>query len=265
MTELPTTSDLMARLRAGTTARVGLGRVGCGLPTAAMLDFQLAHARARDAVHAELAYGEFAPEIAGLPVVELCSAAPDRQTYLMRPDLGRQLAADEAQRLSAYRCDLAIVIADGLSAAAVRSHGARLVEEILARAGGWNTEAIVVAHQARVALGDEIGEALGAEIVVVLIGERPGLSAADSVGAYITWAPRHGRTDSERNCISNIRPPHGLGLADAADLIMQVVTGACALQGSGVSLKISTTPGERAEGLIDAGTAILPGQIIADN
>lgn len=242
MADLPDRGTLEHRLRAATTARVGLGRIGSALPTAEVLDFQLSHARARDAVHAGIAPGELGERIGGLPVLEVCSRAGDRQTYLMRPDLGRQLVDADASRLAEHPCELAIVIADGLSAAAVRAHALALTQEILNRSSQWGTGSIVVAHQARVALGDEIGEAMTAKLVIVLIGERPGLSAADSLSAYITWDPKCGRLDSERNCISNIRPPHGLELAAAADLIMAVANAARQSGRSGTALKIASRP-----------------------
>ncbi|WP_298685677.1 ethanolamine ammonia-lyase subunit EutC [uncultured Sphingomonas sp.] len=238
MTDLPARPDLAARLRQLTPARVALGRVGVGLPTRPMLDFELAHARARDAVHAELGDGAFGATMAGLPVIAVQSQAPDRATYLRRPDLGRRLDPASAERLSPAGADLAIVIADGLSAAAVLAHGAAIVAAILARMSDWSVSPIVVAHQARVAIGDEIGAALGARLAIVLIGERPGLSAADSVGAYLTWGPRPGRRDSERNCVSNIRPG-GLAIDRAAALIAAIAEGARDLGETGVRLKIA--------------------------
>lgn len=247
MAEPPARPDLAARLREMTPARVALGRVGASLPTRPMLEFQLAHARARDAVHAALPDGAFGATLAGLPgpaelaVIEVRSQAPDRATYLLRPDLGRSL--DPACRGQLLRCDtdLAIVIADGLSAAGVLAHGAAIAIAIVAKLPGWSVAPIVVAHQARVALGDQIAAALGARLVIVLIGERPGLSAADSVGAYLTWAPQPGRLDSERNCVSNIRPG-GLGIERAAALIAAIALRARTLGETGVRLKIAEPP-----------------------
>lgn len=228
-------ASLAQRLRAVTQARVALGRVGQAMPTAPLLDFALAHARARDAVHAP-----FDPALirAGLDgeVVEVRSRAPDRATYLQRPDLGRRLAEEDAARLGRTDADLAIVIADGLSAAAVHAHAAPLVRALGERLAGWRIAPVVLAHQARVALGDEVGERLGVQLVVLLVGERPGLSAPDSLGAYITWSPRVGRRDSERNCISNIRPPHGLGYAAAADEIVRILRAARGARLTGVAL-----------------------------
>lgn len=237
MAEPPVPADLPSRLRAATTARVGLGRIGTALPTRASLDFQLAHARARDAVQAELAPGSFGESIAGRPVIEVRSQAGTRADYLRRPDLGRRLHAEDRDALLAGEHDLAVVIADGLSATAVLTHAAPLVETLIERLPGWRIAPIVIAHHGRVALGDEIGAALGAKMLVILIGERPGLSAADSVGAYITWAPQPGLRDSARNCISNIRPPYGLAYDDAADQIAAILHAARAAGLTGVLLK----------------------------
>ena len=233
MADLP---DLAARLRALTQARVALGRVGHALPTTPMLDFQLAHARARDAVHAELTADGFAEAI-GRPVAEVRSRAPDRATYLARPDLGRLLDEADAARLQPAEADLAIVVADGLSAAAVHAHAASLVVALAERLPGWRIAPVVLAHQARVALGDEVGAALGVDLVAVLIGERPGLSAPDSLGAYLTWAPKRGRLDSERNCVSNIRPPHGLSYDQAAGRIAWLLKAARERRLTGIGLK----------------------------
>lgn len=230
-------APLRQRLRAFTNARVAIGRVGSSVPTGAMLEFQLAHARARDAVHDALAPGIVEQGLEGWPTISVHSAAPDRATYLLRPDLGRRLRPEDAVRLRMEQAQLAIVIADGLSATATMAHGAALARAMVERLGhDWRVGPMVIAHQARVALGDEIGEAMGAEMVVVLIGERPGLSAADSLSAYLTWAPRRGRLDSERNCISNIRPPHGWSIADAADEIARILSRARAARCTGVAL-----------------------------
>lgn len=233
MAELPALRD---RLRALTQARVLLGRAGQGLPTRALLDFQLDHARARDAVHAAFEPERVAAAL-GQPVIEVRSQAADRHEYLSRPDLGRLLHPDDAASLAATGDTLAIIVADGLSATAVHAHAAPLVTALLARLAGWRITPIVLARQGRVALGDAIGAALGVELAVVLIGERPGLSAPDSLGAYLTWQPRPGRQDSERNCVSNIRPPHGLGYDAAADTIVQLLVAARRLRLTGVSLK----------------------------
>ncbi len=236
MPDPPHTVDRAALLRALTPARVAIGRIGAALPTRAMLDFQRAHAQARDAVEARLESAGFAAAI-GRPVVEVSSRAGDHATYLQRPDLGRRLAEQDGARLARGEHDVAIVVGDGLSAAAVHAHAASMVRGLAARLEAYLIAPVVIARHARVALGDEIGAALGARLVVMLIGERPGLSAPDSLGAYITWQPRVGRLDSERNCVSNIRPPHGLGYDEAADTIAWLVREAFAHGITGVALK----------------------------
>ncbi len=233
MAEPPILRDRLAAL---TQARVLLGRAGQGMPTRALLEFQLDHARARDAVHAAFEIEGFGDAI-GRPVVAVRSRAADRGDYLRRPDLGRLLHADDETRLRATDDTLAIIVADGLSATAVRAHAAALVTAIIARLPDWRIAPVVLATQARVALGDVIGDALGVDMSVMLIGERPGLSAPDSLGAYLTWKPRPGRRDSERNCVSNIRPPHGLDYDVAADTIVRLVRAARHAGLTGVSLK----------------------------
>jgi ethanolamine ammonia-lyase small subunit len=227
--------DPFAALRAATRARIGLGRAGAGLPTAPMLAFQLAHARARDAVAAGLDVERLRTEIAA-PCLVTHSAAPDRAAYLKDPDLGRRLAPD-APPLPRGDVDLAIVAADGLSAVAVQAHAPAVIAALVAALPGWRLAPIVIARQARVALGDPIGQALGARTVVVLIGERPGLSAADSLSAYITFDPRPDRLDSERNCVSNIHADGGLEPAAAAAKIAWILTEARRLGFTGVRLK----------------------------
>lgn len=186
-----------------TPARVAQGRTGNSVPTAELLRFQLDHARARDAVYQELPHGW--PPVSHVAVE---SAARDRAEYLRRPDLGRKLSEESKARLTPGDYDAAIVIADGLSALAVQRHALGLLEELLPLLDGeaWRLAPLTVVSQGRVAIGDEIGERLGARSVVVLIGERPGLSSPDSLGVYVTWDPKPGRTDAERNCVSNIRP-----------------------------------------------------------
>lgn len=247
MAEPPAGRNLASRLRALTPARVGIGRVHSAQPTRALLDFELAHARARDAVHAELP-ADFA---ASLEAIEVHSRAGDRATYLQRPDLGRRLREEDAARLAAPGGgELAVVVADGLSAAGVARHAPAVVAMLRQRLD-WTIAPTIVARQARVALGDEIGALLGAAAVVVLIGERPGLSAPDSLGAYITWAPRIGRPDSERNCVSNIRPPHGLSHAAAAEMIAAILSAARDRRMSGVALKLKGGPPGAALGRAD--------------
>lgn len=225
-------------LRQLTPARIGLGRAGDALTTRDQLELRLAHARAREAVHAELDVPALAAALADYgPAICVASAARDRTTYLQRPDLGRRLGDGMAELLPAVGSDLAVVLADGLSPVAVQTHAPALIAAIAQRLPGWQLAPPVIATQARVALGDEIGEALGARFVAVLIGERPGLSAADSLGIYLTHAPRPGRKDAERNCISNIRPPVGLSYAQAADTFAALLRAAERLGLTGVALK----------------------------
>ncbi len=210
-----------AALRRLTPARIAIGRTGCGLPTTAYLDFQAAHARARDAVHAELDVTATLREIAarGWPALAVASAAQSRQEFLRKPDLGRALGTASRARLSEPMVapDVAIVIGDGLSSVAIARNAAPVLDVLCQRLADMRLRfaPILVATQARVALADEIGELLQAKLAIMMIGERPGLSAADSLGMYLTFAPRRGRVDSERNCISNIRAG-GMTAQDAA-------------------------------------------------
>jgi ethanolamine ammonia-lyase small subunit len=214
-------------LRRFTPARVALGRVGNGMPTAAHLAFQADHAAARDAVWASLDVAALQSAL-GRQAQVVCSQATDRATYLRRPDLGRRL--HPASNITPDPGCLAIVIADGLSAIAVQRHAPGLIAALK------HVGPVLIATQARVALGDEIGERLGAVALLVLIGERPGLSSADSLGAYLTWQPRVGRSDAERNCVSNIRPD-GLPITEAAHRIGWLI-GEMRRRGlSGVALK----------------------------
>jgi ethanolamine ammonia-lyase small subunit len=229
-------------LRSLTAARIGLARSGASLATEPLLDFRLAHARARDAVHEPLDVARLVADLSGhsLDVLTVASAAENRQQYLMRPDLGRKLASDTAaalaQRAGTY--DIALVIADGLSARAVQTHALPVVVSMLPmlRHAGFRIAPLVVASQGRVAIGDAIAMALGASCVAVLIGERPGLSAPDSMGAYLTWQPTERTTDAERNCISNIRPD-GIGYEDAAHKIAHLLRAMRERRVSGVQLK----------------------------
>jgi ethanolamine ammonia-lyase small subunit len=237
---------LAERLRALTPARVGLGRTGVSLETRDLLDFQRCHAQARDAVHSRLEAAAFVATLAQIfpaEVLRLHSAAANRATYLQRPDLGRMLDEPSRNQLSRHAPPansqlkrLAIIVADGLSALAVERHAALLIGELLTGLEDWQLAPLCVIEQARVAIGDEIGLALGAEISIVLIGERPGLSSPDSLGAYITFNPRPGRTDAERNCISNIRA-EGLSYAQAAAQLVYYLTEARRRQLTGVALK----------------------------
>lgn len=243
------TTDPWLSLRRFTAARIALGRSGVSQPTAPQLAFQLAHARARDAVHLALdhaALGHALQAASGLPCLALHSAAASRDIYLQRPDLGRRL--DEASRqalLARARdgdgYDLAFVIADGLSALAIEQHALPFLAVVLARLGAesWSLAPLSIVRQGRVAVGDEVGELLGARAVVVLVGERPGLSSPDSMGLYLTWAPRTGLTDAARNCISNVRPA-GLRYADAAFKLHYLLAESRQRQLSGVALKDET-------------------------
>lgn len=254
--------DPWQALRRFTAARIGLGHTGTSQPTRAQLDFQLGHARARDAVHQALDIAGLAPALAqawpGSPLL-LHSAAADRNTYLQRPDLGRRLDAPSRQQLAVGRgdelrdgpYDLAVVVADGLSALAIMRNAAPLLQALHARleAQAWRLAPVAIVQQGRVAVGDEVGELLGAKMVVVLIGERPGLSSPDSMGLYLTWAPRVGLTDERRNCISNVRPA-GLGIEDAAARLHYLLAEAHGRQLSGVQLKDESAAGD---GRVDSG------------
>jgi ethanolamine ammonia-lyase small subunit len=235
---------LWVDLRRFTPARVALGRAGNGLPTNAHLEFQAAHAAARDAVHASLDITSLraALDAIGIDSISVRSEAADRQTYLLRPDLGRRLADADRTRLTPRPASLAFVVCDGLSATAVARHAVPVLALAIPalRARGLGIAPVVVAEQGRVALGDDIGEVLGAEAVVVLIGERPGLSAADSLGIYLTWQPRRGRTDAERNCISNIRP-EGFPPAAAADKLLWLIDAMRQMRVTGIGLKDEQT------------------------
>jgi len=233
-------------LRRLTPARIALGRTGTSLPTRAQLDFQFAHAQARDAVHLAFDHAEISSQLSerGRETLLLHSAAPDRDSYLQRPDLGRKLNDESAQALRDYASahpggvDLVIVVADGLSALAVHRHTlpflTRLEEQM--SGDGWSVAPVVLVEQGRVAIGDEIGQLLGAKMLVMLIGERPGLSSPDSLGLYFTYAPKVGLTDAYRNCISNVRL-EGLSYGMAAHRLLYLMREACRRQLSGVNLK----------------------------
>jgi ethanolamine ammonia-lyase small subunit len=236
--------DPWSALRRHTAARIALGRAGASLPTSEWLRFALAHALARDAVHLPFDAAALAARLAdsGFEALHIESAAADRATYLRRPDLGRRLSARSAALLSALAgapCELAVVVGDGLSARAVHEQALPLLLELRPRLeaqGQALAGAVALALQARVALGDEVGARLRARAVLVLIGERPGLSSPDSLGAYLTWAPRPGCSDAGRNCVSNIRPA-GLPAAEAARKIAWLLAAARRLGASGVVLK----------------------------
>jgi ethanolamine ammonia-lyase small subunit len=250
--------DPWRKLSALTPARIGIGRAGSGLGTHETLRFALAHAQARDAVHAELDAAALTVELAslGLTFLQVASRAAGRASYLLRPDLGRSLAAENHAAIASRGnagCDIALVIADGLSARAVQAHAARLVAAFLpiAERRGWSLSPAVIASQGRVAIGDEIGLLVGARLTLLLIGERPGLSCPDSLGLYVTYAPRPGRNDGERNCVSNI---HGAGLApaEAAARAAWLVEAAFSRGLSGVALKDESAAGTRPRLAADA-------------
>ncbi len=219
-------------LRAFTAARVSLERRGASLSTSELLRFDLDHARARDAVHLELD-----PSSLGFNHILVHSQAKDRRSYLLRPDLGRRLQGN----LPREDCDAVIIVADGLSALAVHRHAKELLHRLLPLLDAWKLAPTIVAIQARVAIGDAIGEQLGAKLALVLIGERPGLTSPDSLGAYLTYNPKQGRNDAERNCVSNIRP-EGLSYDAAAHLIYFLMTESRARKISGVTLKSDAAP-----------------------
>jgi len=234
-------------LRRFTDARIALGRAGVSQPTASQLAFQLAHARARDAVHHPLDVARLAASLEaelGLApgsCLRLHSAAPDRQAYLQRPDLGRRLdqaSRSQLQARAAAGCELALVLADGLSAQAIEQNALPFLQALWPRIAleGWTLAPLSIVEQGRVAVGDEVGALLGARMVLLLVGERPGLSSPDSMGLYFTWAPRVGLTDAARNCISNVRPA-GLRHAEAAAKAHYLLAEAQRRSLTGVALK----------------------------
>ena len=265
----PVTANPWAALRQFTDARIALGRAGVSLPTRAHLDFQLAHAQARDAVHLALDVRTLAQTLdaalpnPAAPCLSLHSAAADRSVYLQRPDLGRKLDEASRERLSLLPrpasvfpagppaaspserpYDLAFVVVDGLSALAIEQNVAPFLTQLQERIAPehWSIAPICIVEQGRVAVGDEVAELLGAKAVVVLIGERPGLSSPDSMGLYLTWMPRAGLTDASRNCISNVRPA-GLRYEDAVYKLHYLLAQARQRQLSGVELKDETGGG----------------------
>jgi ethanolamine ammonia-lyase small subunit len=246
----PAGGDPWRRLRRHTPARIALGRAGGSLRVASLLEFRLAHARARDAVHAAFDLDALERQLGevGLECVRLATGAPDRSTYLARPDLGRRLDPESRQRLLALapawgKRDLVVIVSDGLSAPAVAAHAAATAASLAAALAseGWTLYPLVLAPLGRVKLQDEIGQILGSPHSLILLGERPGLSAVDSLGAYLTFAPGPDRTDADRNCVSNIRqeglPPREAGLRIAALLSASRSQGT-----SGVRLKEREAP-----------------------
>lgn len=243
MTQTP--FDAWKTLREVTGARIALGRAGASLPTRELLDFELAHARARDSVSAPFDDYRLAAELApvGLPIMRLASQASDRLEYLLRPDRGRQLCEASLEVLRnvskpAEEFDLVVVVTDGLSPPAAHAQVPVLLRELLPRFGndGWRIAPLCLARFGRVAIADEIGQSLGARMALVLLGERPGLGAADSLGAYFVYDPRPGRTDAERNCVSNIRP-EGLPIPLAVETLHYLMSRARTKRLTGVALK----------------------------
>lgn len=235
--------DPWTGLRAFTGARIALGRAGTSVPLRESLAFRLAHAHARDAVYSVLAVEELLAELSQLqlPVVQVKSSAQNRQDYLQRPDWGRKLAEESKGLLveqAGGACDVAIILADGLSATAINEHAVPLLRLLVPQLqeAGFQLAPITLAEQARVAIGDEIGTLLNAKLTLMLIGERPGLSSPNSLGAYFTYAPKPGLTDEARNCVSNIRP-EGLAYAPAADKLFFLMQEALRRKLSGVGLK----------------------------
>jgi ethanolamine ammonia-lyase small subunit len=251
----PAIRQFWDELRTTTQARIGLGRAGNALPTSEVLALAAAHAAARDAVHIPLDAGELAAAVRGVGIgdpVVVTSRATSREEYLRRPDLGRMPAED--MDVAHSPADIGFVLADGLSPTALSHHGAALLGALVDQLRDRYTLAPpVIATQARVALGDHVAAQQGVRTLLMIIGERPGLSVADSLGIYLTHLPRPGRTDADRNCISNIHPPDGLGYAEAARVATGLIGGAVALGRSGVELKDTS----RLDALNEARTAEL--------
>jgi ethanolamine ammonia-lyase small subunit len=240
-------TDSWVALRRFTQARLALGRAGHAVPTQAQLAFQLAHAQARDAVQVPWDPKAFAKQAQGLAdeALILETAAGSREEYLRRPDLGRALNEASRSRLKALRADgtdVALIITNGLSSTAVERHGIPLLQAIRDAYGSrsYRVAPVALVANGRVALSDDIGSLLAARVAVIIVGERPGLSAADSLGIYLTFAPRPGHTDAQRNCISNIRPPEGLGYEDAASKLLYLTGEALRRGQSGFALKEET-------------------------
>lgn len=230
-------------LKAYTNARIALGRTGVSVPLSESLRFKLAHAHAKDAVYSRLDVTGLQASLAttGLPVYPVRSQARNRDTYLQRPDLGRLLdeqSAEQLRQLASPPADISLIVADGLSAMAVMKNAESVVTQVVqkARQAGYSLAPIILVEQGRVAIMDAIGELLQARLAIILIGERPGLSSFDSLGAYLTYAPKPGLTDERRNCVSNIRE-QGLSATMAVDKLIYLIQAAFRLQLTGVTLK----------------------------
>ncbi len=248
--------DYWLSMRWFTSARIGIGRSGCAIPTNAVLDFQLAFARARDAVHAPLDGTGLALAMAPAHCLHVRSRAQDRASYLLRPDQGRLLSDDSAALVAESRVDagfdLVFILADGLSAGATERYAPAVIDHCRAGLAHVSIAPPVIATQARVALGDHVGELLNARMAVILIGERPGLTAAESLGIYLTWHPRVGTLDSARNCISNVHDG-GLRVRPAADMTVWLIREAMRLRLTGVGLKENSGQGALAAPTVPAG------------
>lgn len=237
-----TVQDPWQQLKKFTSARIALGRVGTSLPTKEILNFGMAHAMARDAVHLALDSDALEKQIQslGFDVLKLHSRAPDRATYLLRPDWGRRLndeSVDIIRAMPQAKIEVSIVVGDGLSSLAVQKHAAPMLQAIQqSMPSTWRVGPLVIASQSRVALADEVGELMSARIVILLIGERPGLSSPDSLGVYLTYQPKVGCSDADRNCISNVRP-EGLNYEVAAKKLIWLAKESMRLKVSGVALK----------------------------
>jgi ethanolamine ammonia-lyase small subunit len=246
MSEFHAAADPWEALRRHTAARIALGRAGGSLPTRELLKFSYDHAEARDAVHSELDLDRLQAELngIGLPIARVASRVSDRFTYLQRPDLGCRLddagraQLEEISNSRANELDIVLIVADGLSALAAQLHAASVVGPLVEMLMGerYRLGPLVIARFARVALQDEIGHLLNARAALILLGERPGLGTADSLGAYLVFNPRPGNTNADRNCVSNIRPA-GLPAAAAADTLHYLITESLRRRISGIALK----------------------------
>lgn len=223
-------------LRSLTPARVRLDPSGGPIPIPSMLDFQLSHAKARDAIHQQVDWDRVRSGLPKHGFIELHSRAADRATYLRRPDLGRRLSSESMESIERTEPDLVIVVADGLSANAINNHAAHMINAVCAQLSGLKVGPIAFVHQGRVAVGDEVAHSMGAAICLTLVGERPGLSVADSLGAYLTWNAIPGTRDNNRNCVSNIHTRGGLSYNTAAAQASFLIRSAMKFKMTGVSL-----------------------------